>query len=181
MQNHPGGDHLSWGDSLFLYLEREGMPLNVASVSVLEGEIPFATYLRFVESKLPLIPRYLKRVVAPPFNIGLPRWDYDPTFDIRNHVHQVTLKRGSDAELKALAGKILSKVMDRQHPLWDLTLVRGLKGHRTGLIARMHHCLADGIAAVGIMSQLMDTVSPRKSAHSVSPRRVARRVRWSTD
>jgi diacylglycerol O-acyltransferase len=95
-------------------------------------------------------------VVAPPFNIGLPRWDYDPEFDLRNHVHQVTLKHGTDKELKALAGKLFGKVMDRQHPLWDLTLVHGLKGNRTGLIARMHHCLADGIAGVGIMSVLMD-------------------------
>jgi diacylglycerol O-acyltransferase len=157
MQNRQQGDHLSWGDSVFLNLEREGMPLNVAGVSVLEGKIPFAAYIRYVESKLPLIPRFLKRVVAPPFNIGLPTWDYDPTFDIRNHVREITLKHGSDAELKTLAGRLFSKMMDRQRPLWDLTLVHGLKGNRTGLIARMHHCLADGIAAVGIMSSLMDT------------------------
>ena len=46
--------------------------------------------------------------------------------------------------------------MSRQHPLWDMTLVRGLKNNRTALVARMHHCLADGIAGVGIMSLLMD-------------------------
>ncbi|MGC2195298.1 MAG: wax ester/triacylglycerol synthase family O-acyltransferase [Terriglobales bacterium] len=157
MRNHPNEDRLSWGDSVFLNLEREGMPLNVACVCVLEGDIPFDAYLRFVESRLPLISRYLKRVVPAPLNAGLPNWEYDPDFDIRNHVREVTLKRGSDAELKALTGKILSKVMDRQHPLWDLTLVHGLSGSRTGVVARMHHCLADGIAGVGIMSVLMDT------------------------
>ncbi|HXZ42411.1 MAG TPA: wax ester/triacylglycerol synthase family O-acyltransferase [Terriglobales bacterium] len=156
MQNHPRGDRLSWGDTVFLNLEREGMPLNVASVCVFEGEIPFGDYSQFVESKLPLLPRYLKRVVAPPFNIGLPRWEYDPNFDIRNHLREVTLKRGSETELKTLAGKIFGKVMDRQRPLWDLTLVHGLKGNRTGLIARLHHCLADGIAGVGIMNALLD-------------------------
>ncbi len=92
-----------------------------------------------------------------PLNIGLPIWDYDRDFDVRRHVREVALKDGSDADLKALAGKIFGKVMDRQHPLWDLTLVRGLKGNRTGIIARMHHCLADGIAGVGAMSVLMDT------------------------
>jgi diacylglycerol O-acyltransferase len=170
MQNHQHGDRLSWGDSVFLNLERDGMPLNVASVSVLEGDLPFEAYLRFVESRLPLIPRYLKRVVAPPLNVGLPSWDYDPDFDIRSHVREVTLKHGSNRELKSLAGKILSKVMDRQHPLWDLTLVHGLKGNRTGLIARMHHCLADGIAGVGIMSVLMD-------ASPVAPRLPKRKLR----
>src|SRR5208283_3430642 len=150
------GDRLSWGDTVFLHLEREGMPLNVACVCVFEGDIPFEACVQFVESKLPLIPRYLKRLVAPPLNIGLPSWEYDPAFEIRNHVREMTLKRGTDTELKALAGKILSTVMDRQHPLWDLTFVHGLKGNRTGLILRLHHCLADGIAGVGIMNVLLD-------------------------
>src|SRR5579864_1895574 len=156
MRKQPSEDRLSWGDSVFLNLEREGMPLNVACLSVFEGDLSFDEYLRFVESRLPLIPRYLKRVVAPPLNAGLPNWDYDPDFDIRNHIREATLKHGTEAELKALTGKLLAKVMDRQRPLWDMTLVRGLKGNRTALVARMHHCLADGIAGVGIMSVLMD-------------------------
>jgi len=149
-------DRLSWGDTVFLHLEREGMPLNVACVCVFDGEIPFNDCVQFVESKLPLIPRYLKRLVAPPLNIGLPSWEYDPSFDIRNHVREVTLKHGTDAELKTLAGKILSTVMDRQHPLWDLTFVHGLKRNRSALILRLHHCLADGIAGVEILNVLMD-------------------------
>ena len=163
MQSRQQDDRLSWGDAVFLHLEREGMPLNVACVCVFEAEIPFEAFVQFVESKLPLIPRYLKRVVPPLLNIGLPTWEYDPTFDIRRHVREVTLKHGSDAELKTFAGKILSTVMDRQHPLWDLTLVHGLKGNRSGLIFRLHHCLADGIAGVGIMNALMDAspVAPR--------------------
>jgi len=157
MRNRQTTDRLSWGDTVFLNLEREGMPLNVACVSVLDGDIVFADYVRFVESRLPLIPRYLMRVVDPPLRAGLPVWDFDPEFDIRNHVHEVTLKHGTDTELKALAGKLFGHVMDRQRPLWDLTLVHGLKGGRAALIARMHHCLADGIAGVGLMSALMDT------------------------
>jgi diacylglycerol O-acyltransferase / wax synthase len=164
------GDRLSWGDTVFLNLEREGMPLNVACVCVCDGDVLFNECVQFVESKLPLIPRYLKRVVPPLFNIGLPSWEYDPTFDIRYHVREETLKHGSDAELKTLAGKILSTVMDRRRPLWDLTLVHGLKGNRSGLILRLHHCLADGIAGIGIMNVLMD-------ARPVAPRLPRRKLR----
>ena len=156
MQNHSQSDRLSWGDTVFLHLEREGMPLNVASVCLFEGEISLDDCVQFVESKLPLLPRYLKRVVPAPFGLGLPSWEYDPEFDLHRHVREVTLKHGTDAELKALAGKIFSQVMDRRHPLWDMTVVRGLKGDRTGLIIRMHHCLADGIAGVGIIHVLLD-------------------------
>jgi diacylglycerol O-acyltransferase len=149
-------DCLSWGDALFLYLERPGMPLSIASVAVFDGAISLADCIEFVSSKLPLIPRYFQRVVIPPLNLGLPVWEYDPEFDIRNHVREVTLKRGTDAELKAAAAKILSVTMDRRHPLWDMTLMQGLKGDRTALLVRVHHCLADGVAGVGLMNVIMD-------------------------
>ena len=163
MHNHQQSDRLSWGDTVFLHLEREGMPLNVASICVFEGEISFQDCVRFVESKLPLLPRYFKRVVPAPFGLGLPTWEYDLEFDLSRHIREVTLKHGTDLELRALAGKLFSQVMDRRHPLWDMTVVRGLKANRTGLIFRLHHCLADGIAGVGIINLLLDA-SPEAPA-----------------
>ncbi len=162
-------DRLSWGDTVFLHLEREGMPLNVASVCTFEGEISFEDCVRFVESKLPLLPRYLKRVVAAPFGLGLPSWEYDSEFDLRRHIREVRVEQGRTAELKDLAGKLFSTVMDRRHPLWDMTLVRGLRGNRTGIIFRLHHCLADGIAGVGLMNVLLDA---NPAAPLVSKRRI---------
>jgi diacylglycerol O-acyltransferase / wax synthase len=156
MQNHRQSDRLSWGDTVFLNLEREGMPLNVACVCTFEGQVSLKECAQFVESKLPLIPRYQQRVVPEPLGLGLPSWEYDPEFDLHRHVHEVTLKHGTDTELKNLAAKLFGTVMDRQHPLWDMTLVHGLKGDRTGLIIRLHHCLADGIAGVGLVNVLMD-------------------------
>ena len=177
MRNHLHGDRLSWGDTVFLYLEREGMPLHIGSALRFEGVISVDALCGFLDSKLPLIPRYLQRVVAPPFNIGLPTWEYDPNFNLRNHVREVTLKRGTDAEFKAITGKIFSQMMDRQPPLWDFTLVRGLQGNCTGLIFRVHHCLADGIAGVGLMNVIMDAnpAAPRltKKKRKIPPPRGA--------
>lgn len=149
-------DSLSFGDALFLYLEREGMPLHIASVSVFEGVVALESFTRFIHSKLPLVPRYRQRVLSPPLNLGLPVWVYDPEFDLRNHIRQVNLKHGTEAEFKSVVARILSETMDRRRPLWDLTLVRGLQGNRTGLITRVHHCLADGLAGIGLMSALLD-------------------------
>ncbi len=152
-------DSFSWADALFLYIERPGQPLSMACVSIFEGPISVKACRDFVESKLPLIPRYRQRVVFPPFNLGLPSWQFDPNFDIRNQIRQVTLRRGTESQLKEVASQIVSTTLDRQRPLWDLTLVRGLEGNRTGMVARIHHCLADGIAGVGIMNVLMDPES----------------------
>ena len=148
---------LSWGDTFFLYLERQGQPLNIASTCEFEGEISLRAFTKYVESKLDLIPRYKQRAVFPPLNLGLPTWEVDPDFDIRNHVRQVVLKEGTDSDLKEIAAGIISSILNRQRPLWDLTLVRGLKGKRTGVIIRLHHCMADGISGVGIMNALLDT------------------------
>jgi diacylglycerol O-acyltransferase / wax synthase len=150
------GKPLSSGDALFLYLEREGVPLNVAAICAFEGKIAFEPCIEYIESKLPLIPRYRQRVVMPPFNLGLPTWEDDPHFDVRNHVREITLKQGTEAEFKAAAGEIMSNVLRRDRPLWDFTLVHGLKGNRTGMVLQVHHCLADGISGVGLMNILLE-------------------------
>jgi diacylglycerol O-acyltransferase len=167
MKDEHNHECLSFGDALFLYLEREGMPLNVATVAQFEGKIGLEECIRFIEAKLPLLPRYTQRVVAPPFNIGLPCWEYDPDFDIRNHIKEVTLRRGTEAELKSVAAGLFSATMDRRRPLWDFTLVQGLKGEGTALIVRVHHCLADGISGVGMFATLMDATPAVRSIPKV--------------
>ncbi|MFZ1133815.1 MAG: wax ester/triacylglycerol synthase family O-acyltransferase [Candidatus Korobacteraceae bacterium] len=161
---------LSWGDTFFLYLERDGQPLNIASTCEFEGKITLQACARFIESKLDIIPRYKQRAVFPPFNLGLPTWEFDPNFDIRNHVREIVLKQGTDSDLKAEAARIISSQLDRNHPLWDITLVRGLMGNRTGMIIRLHHCMADGVSGVGIMNVLLDaTPTPQKPARKKPP------------
>jgi diacylglycerol O-acyltransferase len=170
-------DRLSWGDSLFVYLERNGTPLNVAAVTIFEGDIGADKCARFIETKLPMIPRYRQRVVIPPMNMGLPVWDWDPKFEVGNHVREVSLKEGTGEEFKAAVSDVLSQNMDEQHPRWDFTLLRGLKPNRTGVIVRIHHCLADGIAGIELMNVLMDASPvakplPRKRVrfHAPPPR-----------
>ena len=64
MPNGAESNALSWGDALFLHIERPGQPLNIAGVSIFEGEIKLADCRAYIESKLPLIPRYRQRVVS---------------------------------------------------------------------------------------------------------------------
>lgn len=150
------GERLTAEDAAFLYLEKEEMPLHIGSVSVFEGVIPFESLVEYVASRLPLIPRYRQRLVEPPLHIGHPTWEADPEFKVQNHVHLETLARGTETELRELAGRIFSRVMDRNQPLWDLTLVHGLRGRRCGLIARVHHCLADGVSGAGLMNVMLN-------------------------
>ena len=156
MLNNGTNNTFSFGDALFLHVERDGQPLNIAGVSIFEGEMKRAEVMKFIASKLPQIPRYRQRVQFPPLDLGLPTWEFDPHFDIRHHVREAKLKHGTEQELKALAGRIVSQCLDRRRPLWDFTVAR-MTGGRTGIVARIHHCLADGVAGVGVMNVIMDS------------------------
>lgn len=149
-------DRLSSEDAVFLYLEKKEMPMHIGSVSIFDGLIGFRECVDFIESRLPLIQRYRQRIVVPPFHAGHPTWEPDPAFDIHNHVHYVHLKRGDQAALERLAGQIFEPMMDRTKPLWDMTVVDGLENGRSALIARVHHCLVDGVSGVGLMNVMLD-------------------------
>ena len=144
------------GTLFFLYFEREGQPVNVASVAVFEGAIPLELCTEHIESKLPLIPRYRQRVTFPPFHMDLPMWEYDPKFNIATMFANLRSNAGP-IEFKTVVSKILSTALNRDRPLWELILMRGLKENRTGAILRMHHCLADGISGVGVLNVLFDS------------------------
>jgi WS/DGAT/MGAT family acyltransferase len=148
-------------DSMWLYLETKEMPLHIACTCIFDGPVDVHELRAYIESKLPLIPRYRQRPVFPPLHIGPPVWEADPAFDIRRHVHHATLKKGDKEDLETLVGKALSQVMDRSRPLWDMTIVDGLEGGRSALLSRAHHSLVDGIGGVALMNALFDTSPTR--------------------
>jgi diacylglycerol O-acyltransferase len=169
--------HLSAADAAFLYFERKEIPLHIASVSVFDGAIPFDDFMATIASKLHLVPRYRQIVVMPPLDLGLPTWEDDPHFDIRRHVFRVTLDPpGGEAQLEALVGRILSQLLDRSKPLWDIHVIDGLKGGRGAVIWRVHHSLADGLAGARLLEVMLDrTPDGGRGARKVRYRPLKRR------
>ncbi len=148
---------LSPQDAAFLYFDTDAAPMNVGSVGIFEGEIPFEKFMESVASKLHLVPRYRQRVVPPPFNVGRPTWEYDPNFDIRRHIHRLRIDApGTDSQLADLAAQLYAGRLDRGKPLWEVYIVDGLEGDRTGMIAKTHHCLVDGVSGVELLMVTLD-------------------------
>ena len=148
---------MSSADAAFLYLERKEIPLHIASVCIFDGPIPFQDFVASINAKLPLLPRYLQIPVIPPWSLSLPTWEYDPHFDIRRHIFLTKLESpGGDAELQALASRILSQPLDRSKPLWDVHVIEGLKDGRGAIILRVHHALADGVSGMELMRIMLD-------------------------
>jgi diacylglycerol O-acyltransferase len=168
---------LSSTDAAFLYLERREIPLHIGAVCVFDGVIPFGPFVRSIREKLRLLPRYRQVIVEPPCHLGYPTWQDDPDFDIRRHIfHRRLPPPGGRDELEALAGEVLTQVMDRRKPLWDIHVVDSLEGGRGATITRVHHALADGIAGASLMKTMfgpMDSSVPRSRVRRSNGKRAA--------
>jgi diacylglycerol O-acyltransferase len=144
-------------DAAFFYFDTDETPLNVGFAGTFEGAIPFDRFVESVASRLHLVPRYRQRAVRPPFNIGRPTWEYDPTFDIRRHIHRLRIEPpGTDSQLADLAGRLYAGRLDRGKPLWEVYMVEGLEGGRTGIVAKTHHCLVDGVSGIELLLVTLD-------------------------
>jgi diacylglycerol O-acyltransferase len=160
---------LSSMDASFLYFEKKEAPLHIGSVSVFDGEIPFDEFVRMVDAKMHLLPRYQQVVTFDPFNLGHPTWEPDQNFDLRKHIFKVQIDApGTEKELIELAGRIFTPVMDRSKPLWDITLVYGLEGGHTAMVCRVHHCMVDGVSGVDLLKIVLD-FSPEPAPPAARP------------
>ncbi|MEU5881540.1 wax ester/triacylglycerol synthase family O-acyltransferase [Spirillospora sp. NPDC047279] len=145
-------------DASFYLLEDENTPLHVASVIVFEGPVPkYGDLIRAIVAKLPLVPRYRQRVRPVPLHLGRPVWADDAHFQVLYHVRHTALPApGTDEQLRNLAGRVLAQRLDPDKPLWEIWLVEGLTDGRWAMIAKVHHCMVDGVAGMDLATVLFD-------------------------
>src|SRR5215203_4879249 len=148
---------LSSLDSAFLYLERKECPMHIGSTSIFEGKITQRDLVRHISERLFLLPRYVQKVVPDPFNLAHPTWETCEDFDIKNHIFKVKQKKAlTDKDLVKLAGELMTGVMDRRKPLWEIYVVENMEGNRSAMISKVHHCMVDGISGVDLIRIIFD-------------------------
>ena len=154
---------LSTQDSAFVYFEKDTAPMSIGSVAIFEGQVPYGRLVEHLNSRMSLVPRYRHRLVPAPFGLAHPTWEPDPEFNIYNHVRRVRLPApGSEEQLVELAGKLYSSPLSRRKPLWEVYLVEGLSEGRSAMVAKVHHCLVDGVSGIELMMVSFD-ISPEPS------------------
>lgn len=151
-------DRLSALDAEFLHLEDGTTHMHIAGMCVFEGEPPTEQQVvDLVASKLHRIPRYRQRVRRVPLELGRPVWVDDPHFHLEYHVRSTALPAPvDDAAVNRLMGRLMSAELDRNRPLWEVWIVHGLPADRWALVCKVHHCMVDGIAGVGLLEALLD-------------------------
>lgn len=130
----------------------------IASIAVFEGPAPsYEEFLRAIEGLLPLVPMYRRKLRTVPLRLGPPVWVDDPNFDLRYHVRQTALPPpGDDKRLSDLMARVMTQRLDRDYPLWEYWLVRGLSDERWALISKIHHAMVDGVSGTDLYRVIFD-------------------------
>lgn len=76
------------------------------------------------------------------------------------HCRMKTVRPDNKAALEQLVSTLSATPLDPQRPLWQMHLVDNCIGTdgrvRQAVIIRIHHCIADGIALVGVLLSMFD-------------------------
>jgi diacylglycerol O-acyltransferase len=165
---HPSSQRMSRVDTAWLRMDNDVNLMMIVGVWLLQPGITHAQLCRRIEDKLLKYERFRQKVVPEPIGAN---WVTDAGFDIRRHVLHQTLHReggqGERAALQALVGELANTALDPDHPLWQFHLVEGYEGG-SALVARIHHCIGDGIALISVMLSITDggIDPPQRERHS---------------
>ena len=144
-------DRLKPLDAMFVDAEDEdeNTSMAIASIAVFEGPAPsHKEVMALVAERLPFLPRYRQKLRTVPFRLGPPVWVDDPDFDLGYHIRRTALPEpGEYRQLADLMARVMSRRLDRDHPLWEYWVVEGLARDRWALISKVHHCMIDGVGA----------------------------------
>ncbi|GAB3014781.1 WS/DGAT/MGAT family O-acyltransferase [Mycobacterium bourgelatii] len=153
-------DHLTTLDAGFLKAEDADsrVSLAIGGLAVVEGPAPRQDALVSVfAERIRACPRFGQRLKLHPLDLGAPEWVDDPDFDIERHVRRVALPQpGDDHELGRVIADVMARRLDRDRPLWEVWVIEGLADDRWATLTKIHHCMADGIAATHVLAGLCD-------------------------
>lgn len=154
-------------DAVFLAVEDARNPMNIGSVGIFHGPTPpLDEVLGLLADGISTITRCRQRVVMPRGPIGRAVWVTDARFDLRLHVRLLRLSDTEFTTFDDLVGALLADPLDRNRPLWEMWVVDGLNADRWAIVAKMHHCMADGIAGSDLLSALFTDRANREPQRS---------------
>ena len=169
-------ERLSALDQSFLAFETPNASMHVALTAIFEsgslataqGGVDIDRIRQHIAARLRLTPRYRQRLMHTPA-VGDAIWVDDDRFDLAYHVRHASLPRpGGERQLQRRCAEILERPLDRRRPLWEMWIIEGLSGGRFAMLAKVHHCMVDGIAGVDILAALLDT-APCEDAEPIEP------------
>ncbi|MUL47134.1 wax ester/triacylglycerol synthase family O-acyltransferase [Mycobacterium sp. CBMA293] len=153
-------DRLTALDAGFLQTEDSDShaSLAVAALAIMEGPAPgFAELQTALDERSAGIPRCRQVLHTHVLDLSAPQWVEAHTFDIAHHVRRVTVSApGDDAAVYRAVADVMERRLDRSRPLWESWVFEGLADGRWAILIKLHHCIADGVAATAMLAGVCD-------------------------
>jgi diacylglycerol O-acyltransferase / wax synthase len=160
----PRTERMSRVDTAWLRMDNDVNLMMIVGVWLLQPAITMAALRERIEAKLLQYDRFRQK--ASPDAMGAV-WEEDTRFDLDRHVVPLELApQPGETQRQALqrhCGALATTPLDPAHPLWQMHLVADYEGG-SALVARIHHCIGDGIALISVMLSITDggTDPPRR-------------------
>ena len=160
-KRHP----MSRVDTAWLRMERPTNPMMITGVLMFAEPMQLAQLKRVIQQRFLSYARFRQKPVD---GAAGAQWVEDEHFDLDWHVRLAGLpgRPGRASEKRALerfVSELASSPLDPTKPLWQFHLVERYQGG-SAVVARIHHCYADGIALVQVLLSLTDTSRESSSA-----------------
>jgi WS/DGAT/MGAT family acyltransferase len=161
-------------DTAWLRMDSNANLMVIMGVWLLKPGITHAALCERVSDRLLPFPRFTQMALE---DAAGATWMQDPDFSLSHHVLCETLpvqpspQRGRGRQkapaapapaaisaktaLQRRVAQLAMQPLDRRRPLWQFHLIEDFDGG-SALIARIHHCIADGIALISVMMGLVD-------------------------
>jgi diacylglycerol O-acyltransferase len=147
-------------DAAFLEAEDSdsNVSLAVGALSIIDGPIPdYAAILDSIGERAATLPRLMQIVRTKTLAWSTPEWVDDDDFQILRHVRRAAVPQpGDDGALFGVVADLMERRLDRHRPLWECWIIDGLHADRWAILFKVHHCIADGIAATQLLTSLSD-------------------------
>ena len=157
-------ERLTVRDISNLRVEDHGLPMHMAALLILEGAPLYAADGSFryddvaaeIERGTMAAPRLRQVLRRSSTRRGVVVLvDQPDAVDIRRHVRVRDVPAPGDVgALLELCATINRPPLDRSHPLWEIWFLTGLRDGTVAVLIRLHHVIADGVAAVALLGGL---------------------------
>jgi len=152
----PAERRMSRVDTAWLRMDNDVNLMMIVGVWLLTPAITLDALRERIETRLLKYERFRHKAVADAMGA---MWVEDTDFDIDRQVvlEQLPKKRGQTERqaLQQRCGELSVTPLDPDRPLWQFHLVERYEGG-SAIIARIHHCIGDGIALISVMNSITD-------------------------
>jgi len=143
-------------DTAWLRMDNDVNLMMIVGVWLLTPAVTLEALRERIADKLLKYERFHQKTVSDAMGS---MWVEDENFDITRHVVPKSLhaQEGETERhaLQRLCGELAMTPLDPRHPLWQFHLVEDYEGG-SALVARIHHCIGDGIALISVMMSITD-------------------------